>query len=74
MRFLIVLLLLQSPLVDIYHDLDVMCRGGDTFQSGNVDACSVRLKLEKLMEASGYCYGAPDQDRAHSDWHRCARQ
>jgi hypothetical protein len=51
---------IDGDVLSIYHDLDKMCRGspGDD----TTEACTVRLKVEKLLGRLGYCYGKLDSD------------
>ena len=48
----------------------VECRGGT--DSAAVDAaCKRRNVIDRELNAVGWCFGRPDEDGAHMDWHRC---
>ena len=60
-----------SDLLAINDDLDVMCRGWSGDDPHTDEACNVRLKVEKLLEKLGYCFGKEGQSRAEATWHKC---
>jgi hypothetical protein len=70
----------SQDVLSIHADLDEMCRGWSGDDPHTNEACSVRLKAEKLLGKLGYCFGTESdfgpngRGRAGATWHKCTAQ
>jgi len=55
-----------QKLIDIYNDLDNLCRGGPGNLKSTNDACETRSKVSDLLKHAGYCFSYPKVG-----WHSC---
>lgn len=57
-----------SQLIDIYWDLNTMCRGWSGDDPHTNEACAVREKVHRLLIQLGYCV-----DHQSGRWAKCRR-
>ncbi len=60
-------------LVSIGDDLGDMCRRWPVFDFHTIELCRVRDKMDKTLNALGYCSGKQDEYSSQMSWRKCTR-